>query len=184
MSLINAALLAKVYGCLPDRAAVWAPHIAAACDTFDINTPKRVAAFLAQIGHESGRLRYAREIWGPTPAQTRYEGRADLGNTKPGDGKRYMGRGLIQTTGRFNYAKTRDGLAKFCAVPDFELYPQELESAQWAAMSAGWYWKTKGLNELADAGSFETITKRINGGLNGIADRLAIHSVAQNAMLA
>ncbi len=76
-----------------------------------INTPARAAAFLAQVGHESGQLRYLREIWGPTPAQVRYEGRADLGNAQPGDGKRFMGRGLIQITGRKNYADCGAALA-------------------------------------------------------------------------
>ena len=71
---------------------------------FQIIGIKRVAAFIAQIGHESGQLVYAREIWGPTPAQAKYEGRKDLGNTVPGDGFKYRGRGLIQITGRANYA--------------------------------------------------------------------------------
>jgi len=66
-----------------------------ACKQYDISTPKRIAAFLAQIAHESGMFRYSREIWGPTPAQIRYEGRRNLGNTQSGDGKRYMGRSLV-----------------------------------------------------------------------------------------
>jgi putative chitinase len=80
------------------RAAQWVPSLQAACDRYEINTPLRVAAFLAQVGHDSMGLSCVREIWGPTPAQTHYEGRGDLGNTELGDGKRFMGRGLIQIT--------------------------------------------------------------------------------------
>lgn len=172
-------------GCNAVRAALWLAHIQAACDDFEINTPQRLAAFLAQIGHESGRLAYVREIWGPAqvPAQARYEGRADLGNTQPGDGKRFMGRGLIQTTGRANYAATRDGLREFVAnVPDFEVNPTALELSQWAALSAAWYWHSRGLNKLADAGDFFTITRKINGGTNGMADRLMLWECAKEVL--
>lgn len=103
MSDITANQLAKCLGIPLDRAQVWAHPLNAAMQRYGIDTKARQAAFLAQIGHESGRLRYVRELWGPTPAQRRYEGRKDLGNTQPGDGKRFMGRGLIQVTGRANY---------------------------------------------------------------------------------
>lgn len=170
-------------GCTQGRAEAWLPHIAPACEVFGITTPERLAAFLAQVGHESGRLAYVREIWGPTPAQARYEGRADLGNTKPGDGKRYMGRGLIQTTGRANYRATRDGLAQYLPhVPDFEAVPALLERADMAAMSAAWFWHSRGLNALADAGDFLKITRRINGGTNGLADRQALYAAAQEVL--
>lgn len=171
-------------GCSAIRAASWLAPIQRACDHFEINTPTRLAAFLAQIGHESGRLVYVREIWGPTPAQARYEGRADLGNTQPGDGKRYMGRGLIQTTGRANYAATRDGLrATHQGVPDFIEAPAMLELPDWAALSAAWYWCSRGLNPLADAGDFMRITRKINGGTNGMADRLILWDRAKEALL-
>lgn len=170
-------------GCTRERAEAWLPLIQQACEIFGINTPQRIAAFLAQIGHESGRLAYVREIWGPTPAQARYEGRADLGNTQPGDGKRYMGRGLIQTTGRANYRATRDGLAQYLPhVPDFEAVPALLERADMAAMSAAWFWHSRGLNALADVGDFLKITRRINGGTNGLADRQALHEAARAAL--
>lgn len=132
---------------------------------FDINTPVRVAAFLAQIGHESGSLRYVREI----ATGEAYEGRKDLGNTTPGDGKRFKGRGLIQITGRTNY----DALSRALNY-DFLLRPEMLEYPGAAAMSAGWFWKRTGLNELADENteeSFKRITKKINGGYNGLEDR-------------
>lgn len=163
--------LTAAIGCSADRAETYAPHIEETCERFGINTPARLAAFLAQIGHESGALRYTSEIWGPTPAQARYEGRADLGNTQPGDGPRFRGHGLIQTTGRYNHAKTRDALASL-GCPDFEASSDALAEPRWASLSAGWYWQSHGCNELADAGAFEAITRKINGGINGLADRI------------
>ena len=183
MMTVTADILRAALSCSSQRAASWAPHIQRACDIFAINTPARVAAFLAQIGHESGRLQFSREIWGPTPAQVRYEGRKDLGNTQPGDGRRFSGRGLIQTTGRDNYRTTRDGLRKFVqSAPDFEADPARLEEPQWAALSAAWYWHSRGLNALADAGDFRRITVRINGGTNGMADRLALWAKAKDVL--
>ena len=132
---------------------------------------KRVAAFVAQIGHESGQLKYVKEIWGPTKAQAKYEGRADLGNTVAGDGSRYRGRGLIQITGRSNYAECGEALGL-----DLVNHPELLERPQHACMSAAWFWATKGLNTLADAGQFDKITQRINGGQNGAADRQALYA--------
>lgn len=183
MDLLTTDTLIAGTGCTSDRAEVWLEHVQRACATFAIDTAERLAAFLAQIGHESGRLRYVREIWGPTPAQARYEGRADLGNTEPGDGKRFLGRGLIQTTGRANYRATRDGLAQFLPhVPDFEANPVMLERPDMAAMSAAWYWHSRGLNALADAGDFIAITRKINGGTNGLEDRQALYSDAREAL--
>ena len=160
-------VLAAALGCSEPVAATWLPHIAAACGRYEITTPQRLAAFLAQIGHESGGLRWVRELWGPTAAQQRYEGRADLGNTQPGDGRRYCGRGLIQVTGRSNYARV--GLVLGV---DFVSNPEALEQPQWAALSAAEYWACHGCNELADRGDFAAITRKINGGLNGQADRV------------
>lgn len=172
--------LATATGAPTAKATAWLAHIQETIDTFQINTPARAAAFLAQIGHESGYLLYNKEIWGPTAAQLRYEGRKDLGNTRPGDGSRYRGRGLVQMTGRANYAKTRDELRKnFPDAPDFEATPEKLEEPKWAALSAGLYWHVKNLNALADAGKFELVTRRINGGLNGQADRLRLHALAK-----
>ena len=163
--------LAAAVGCTKALADLYAAPLAETCDRYGINTPERLAAFLAQIGHESGSFRYSTELWGPTPAQSRYEGRKDLGNTQPGDGSKFRGHGLIQTTGRYNHAKTRDALAEF-GCPDFEAEPERLAEPRWAALSAGWYWQSHGCNELADAGNFEAITRKINGGLNGQDDRV------------
>lgn len=167
-------LLRDATGCSDEAAARFAEPLAVACASYGIDTLERLAMFLAQIGHESGSLRYTSELWGPTQAQRRYEGRADLGNTRPGDGSRFRGHGLIQTTGRANHARVRDRLReRFHGAPDFEAEPERLTEPQWAALSAADYWDDRGLNALADAGDFERITRRINGGLNGHADRVA-----------
>jgi putative chitinase len=181
--ILAPALLRAATGCTAEAAERFAPHLDEACRAYGIDTFARYVAFLAQIGHESGSLRHVREIWGPTPAQQRYEGRADLGNVYPGDGQRYMGRGLIQTTGRHNYRAVRDRLrTRGQDAPDFERDPDSLESPKWAAWSAADYWDWRGLNALADRGDFEQITRRINGGLNGHADRLRRLQVAREAL--
>lgn len=155
------------------KAGVFVPVLNTAMLRYQIVGAKRVAAFVAQIGHESGQLVYVREIWGPTPAQAKYEGRADLGNTQPGDGSKFRGRGLIQITGRANYKACGEAL-------DMDLInqPELLEKPQHACMSAAWFWASRGLNTLADEGKFDTITRRINGGLNGLADRQALYARA------
>lgn len=128
-----------------------------------------LAQFLAQVMHESGGLRYVREIWGPTKAQRGYEGRADLGNVKPGDGKRFMGRDVIQVTGRANYR----ALSKWAGF-DFEAKPEALESPEWLGIGAIWYFLTarKDLIKYCREGNIEMVTRRVNGGLNGYQDRL------------
>ena len=155
------------------KAGVFVPVLNTAMLRYQIVGAKRVAAFVAQIGHESGQLVYVREIWGPTPAQAKYEGRKDLGNTVPGDGFKYRGRGLIQITGRANYAECGEALGL-----DLINCPELLEKPQHACMSAAWFWASRGLSTLADAGSFSKITSRINGGQNGAADRQALHARA------
>ena len=161
-------------------AGVFVPLLNTAMVRYQIIDPKRVAAFIAQIGHESGQLKYVKEIWGPTAAQARYEGRKDLGNTQPGDGSRYRGHGFIQTTGRANHVAVRDRLRQRLSVevPDFEEHPEALAELPWACLSAADYWDMRKLNALADAGDFVAITRRINGGTNGLADRQALHHAA------
>ena len=154
-------------------AGVFVPVLNAAMGHYQIVGTKRVAAFIAQIGHESGQLKYVKEIWGPTAAQTKYEGRKDLGNTVAGDGSKYRGRGLIQITGRANYMACGEALGL-----DLIKQPELLEKPQHACMSAAWFWATKGLNTLADADQFDKITRRINGGQNGAADRQALYARA------
>lgn len=154
-------------------AGVFVPLLNTAMVRYQIIGQKRIAAFIAQIGHESGQFKYVKEIWGPTAAQARYEGRKDLGNTVAGDGSKYRGRGLIQITGRANYMACGEGLGL-----DLIKQPELLEKPQHACMSAAWFWATKGLNTLADAGQFDKITRRINGGQNGAADRQALYARA------
>jgi predicted chitinase len=172
----------RAVGASQSRAEEILEPLRAACALYDITTPARVAAFLAQLGHESAGFRFTSEIWGPTPAQQRYEGRRDLGNTEPGDGSRFRGRGFIQTTGRANYQLVRDRLRERLSidVPDFEAEPEQLAELQWACLSAADYWDMRGLNALADAGEFDRISKAINLGNpnssrvpNGQADRRA-----------
>lgn len=130
---------------------------------FNINTPARMAAFMAQVAHESSELRYTAEL----SSGVEYEHRKDLGNIKAGDGAFYKGRGLLQITGRANYQKCGAAL-----VLNLLINPYQLEAPVGAARSAGWFWSERNLNALADINKFGMITLRINGGYNGIDQRL------------
>lgn len=163
-----------------------------AVERFEINTAKRLAEFLPQLAHESAQFKYMREL----ADGSAYEGRLDLGNTEPGDGKRFRGRGPIQITGRKNV-----GLCSMALFGDNRLLenPELLESPQVGCASAGWFWvegaglnlsrqaRSYGvpagcnLNDLADAGDFEGITLAINGGRNGIEDRMKYRVYAVTA---
>lgn len=132
---------------------------------YGINTPLRTAHFLAQLHHESGGFKYLKEL-GNDAYFLKYEGRKDLGNTKAGDGAKFKGRGYIQITGRANYTE----LSKELNI-DFVNNPQLLEQEANAVISALWFWDKKKLNIFADEDNISTITKRINGGFNGIEDR-------------
>jgi putative chitinase len=155
------------------RAEFYLDHLQSAMDEFDIDTPQRQAAFLAQIAHESGSLNYVKEL----ADGSAYEGRKDLGNVHPGDGVRFKGRGLIQITGRSNY---RDcGIALGTDLVDC---PERLETPELACRSAAWFWKSRGLNELADKGDFKLITKRINGGYTHYKERMAYFARAQQVL--
>lgn len=149
------------------RAQKWAPALTKAMTGGQINTRLRIAAFLAQIGHESGSLVYSKELGGASYF-AKYDGRKDLGNTQPGDGAKFAGRGLIQVTGRANYLAASKAL-----FGDDRLLknPELLEQPEWAAESAVWFWSSRNLNALADADRFTDLTKRINGGTNGLEDR-------------
>lgn len=166
--------LAKAMNIPLSRAQKWAPALTAAMEEEKINTRLRQAAFLAQIGHESGSLVYVKELGGPSYF-AKYDGRKDLGNTQPGDGAKFCGRGLIQVTGRANYRTASQVL-----FGDERLLfsPELLEKPEWAAKSAVWFWSTRNLNELADADRFTDLTKKINGGTNGIEDRKARYRLA------
>ena len=170
-------------------------HLSAAIDEYEINTATRVQAFLAQLAEESGELRYARELWGPTPQQARYErvftaewSKDDptnrlafrLGNEEAGDGHRFLGRGLIQITGRFNYGECSKAL--FGGPHFLWAHPETLESPQAACRSAAWYWASHRCNEAADAGDFELVTRRVNGGLTHYDRRCVYWQRAKEAI--
>jgi putative chitinase len=171
----------------------WLEPLKETFEKYEINTPRRQACFLGQCMHESGGFKFLKEnlnysakglvaTW-PSRfpneeyaeeyarkperiANKVYSGR--MGNTEDGDGAKYIGRGLIQLTGKDNYKAVTEALGE-----DLLANPQLLEEPRYAALSAGWFWNKKGLNALADANDIETMTKRINGGSIGIADRKA-----------
>jgi putative chitinase len=129
-----------------------------------MESPLRLAHFMAQLVHESGTFRYMEEI----ASGQAYEGRADLGNTQPGDGKRYKGRGPIQITGRANYRRFGRKIGI-----DIENAPEIAANPSIGLHLALEYWRDRKLNDLADRDDVEGITRRINGGLNGFDDRKA-----------
>jgi len=130
-----------------------------------LTTPLRKAHFLAQIQHESGNFKYTKEL-GNDAYFKKYEGRKDLGNIHAGDGLKFKGRGFIQITGRANYTE----LSKDLGI-DFVTNPQLLEQEANAIISALWFWNKRNLNALADKNDSKAITKKINGGYNGLAER-------------
>lgn len=181
------------------RLALFLDPLNAMFGEFAIDNPERQSAFLAQVAHESNGFLWMREIWGPSPAQKAYEPPSrkamDLGNSQTGDGFRYRGRGLIQITGRANYAACGEAID----LP-LERSPELLEIPEHAVRSAGWFWTVGAgqrlsvaarmygvpvgvnLNELADRGDFRGITFAVNGGLNGQEDRLATWEAAKTAI--
>jgi putative chitinase len=174
---VSAVTLAQLVAIMPlahTRAVAFLAPLNAAMVEFGITTPARQASFLSQVGHESGQLRYVREL----ASGQAYEGRVDLGNVQPGDGVRFRGRGLLQVTGRANYAACGKALSL-----DLLAQPELLEHAVNACRSAGWFWQTRGLNALADAGDQVKVTRRINGGTNGLAERLALYLAARKVLL-
>lgn len=183
--------------CLPEASDQAIANFTQAIDDtlqeFDISTPQRIAAFLAQVGHESGSLKFIKENLNYsaqgltktfpkyfTPelanqyqrnpeaiANRVYANRMGNGPEESGDGWAFRGRGLIQVTGRTNYQACGDFLGV-----DLISDPSYLESPEGAARSAGWYWTSRNLNALADVGDMKQITKKINGGFIGLEDRM------------
>jgi putative chitinase len=171
----------------------WLEPLLETFEKYEINTPSRQACFIGQCMHESGGFKFLKEnlnysakgLVATWPSRFPNEEYADeyarkperiankvysgrMGNTEDGDGAKYIGRGLIQLTGKDNYKAVTEALGI-----DLVANPQLLEEPRYAALSAGWFWNKKGLNALADASDIETMTKRINGGSIGIADRKA-----------
>lgn len=183
--------------CLPEanplNIELFVEPLSNTCAEFDISTPERMAAFIAQCGHESGNLKYVKENLNysaqgllktfpkyfdggnvgrydrnPEAIANRvYANRMGNGPEESGDGWRFRGRGLIQLTGRVNYEKCGAGLNI-----DLMADPTYLETPEGAARSAGWFWYVNRLNTLADAGDIKTMTKKINGGYIGLDDRI------------
>lgn len=191
-TILTSKKLAAIYQISQANADKWFPHIDAALDKFSINSRLRISAFLAQIGHESAKLTavsenlnysasgltttFGKYFDAPTAtdyarqperiANRVYANRLGNGNEASGDGWRYRGRGLVQVTGKENYGACSKGIGKNGVEnPDLLTEPAD------AALSAGWFWNSKGLNNYADRSEFDTITRRVNGGLNGKADR-------------
>lgn len=185
---LNASIVAAGCGATVLHAAQWVAPLQTACDRFEINTPLRLAAFMATVGVESGRLVWVRELWGPTPAQALYEPpsqkASQLGNTEPGDGRRFCGRGCIQVTGRSNYAACGKALGL-----DLIAHPELLEQPANAALSAAWFWSTHRINALTDDGNFLAVSRAVNLGNpnskampNGYSERLALYGAAKKAL--
>ena len=200
---LTTSILQAGTGCTAARAAQWLPHLQAACDKFQINTRNRLACFLATIGVESAalsavveNLNYSAQgllaTWpsrftATTAAACARNPQAianivycnRMGNGAPasGDGWTFRGRGLIQITGRDNYRTCGLNLSL-----DLETSPDLLESPANAALSAAWYWTSNGCNPLADGGDMTAVTRKVNGGTNGLAQRLALHAAALKAI--
>lgn len=183
---LNSTIVAAGCGSTQLRAAQWVAPLQAACDRFGINEPLDVAAFLATVGVESGRLVWLAELWGPTPQQTLYEPpskkASGLGNTQAGDGARFKGRGLIQITGRHNYQLCGVGLSL-----DLIAHPELLEQPNDAALSAGWFWHSNRLSALA--GDFLAASRAVNLGSphakaipNSYSERLALYGAAKKSL--
>lgn len=181
-------------GCTPARASIMAISAEEALTLYDMTTVNRVGMFLANVGHETGNLRYTTELWGPTSAQEGYDTRSDLGNRILGDGYRYRGRGWFQTTGRYNYgALTKRLRTRFpmMEIPDFEAVPDMLARSEWGALSACDYWAMVGCNRYADSGDFDGVCDLINrgrktpreGDANGFKDRAKLWAAARPALI-
>ena len=155
------------------KAAIYLPYLNAAMEEFGISTPAQRAMFLAQLAHESMDLVYFEEI----ADGSAYEGRADLGNTQPGDGRRYKGRGPIQLTGRANYRTTGRALG----LP-LEDRPELAADPSVGFRVAGHYWRSRNLGPLADAGDLVAVTRKINGGTNGLEDRARRYTLARQVL--
>lgn len=165
--MIESATLRMIMSNAPTATLdAYAPLLSVAMREASINTVTRGAAFVAQLAHESAEFRYMEEI----ADGSAYEGRQDLGNVRPGDGRRFKGRGPIQVTGRSNYRAAGQALAL-----DLEEHPEMASLPSVGFRIAAWYWSMRGLNRLADACDFRSITKAINGGYNGLAERIVYY---------
>lgn len=194
---LDVSLLMACTGCTALLAEKYLDSFNEVLPLYELNTVNRAGMFLANVGHESMQLRYREELWGdpPTPAQSRYDTRKDLGNLYLGDGFKYRGRGWLQTTGRGNYqALTRRlrGHWPNMQVPDFVAEPDMLAQPEWACLSAGDFWDMQRISSrAADADNFDAACDLINlghvtaslGDSNGYKQRLALWMQAKPALL-
>jgi putative chitinase len=172
--MISREQFARLFpGLTPSKQEPYKEALVAAMEEYGITSSQRIAAFLAQIGHETAGLHYLQELGGEEYFK-RYDGRKDLGNAIPGDGARFHGRGMIQLTGRANYREF-GGLLGL----DLEGNPDQAAEPEVGARIAALFWDSRGCNELADADRFEAITRKINGGVNGLQDRLRRWEIAR-----
>ena len=162
-TLVTKAQLEAIMPNARGRVGVYLRPLNDAMREFGITSKAALAAFLANIAHESGEFKYVEEL----ASGDLYEGNQKLGNTEPGDGRRFKGRGLIQVTGRYNYAQCGRDLGL-----DLVNDPELLEQPVNACRSACWFWFKHSLGELAERGQFKTVVRRINGGTNGLQERL------------
>ncbi len=169
MNIISIDVLRQIMPLIGARAEAFVQPLNDSMEIFEINTPLRQAAFLAQLAHESGEFRYMRELASGEAYDTGPLAKR-LGNTPEadGDGQKYKGRGPIQITGHDNYYRCSMAIYGDDRLLD---QPELLEQPFDGCMAAAWFWSSNGLNELADQQEFRTITKRINGGYNGYAER-------------
>ncbi|MCY1003712.1 hypothetical protein OWM54_41870 [Myxococcus sp. MISCRS1] len=159
----------------PQRVA-YLPHLNEALERWDITSYARVTQFLAQVLFESDQFTRLVEA-GDVSA---YEGRDALGNSQAGDAERYKGRGAIQLTGRYNYTQAAKALGE-----PLDTRPELVATPEYAFATAGWFWRrgsSTDLNVPADAGDLDLITRRINGGTNGLEHRRSYLAKAQAAL--
>jgi len=211
--ILTTQQLQSTTGCSKDRAILFLPFLQGSMKAYGITSPRRIAGFLSQIAHESGRLETLEESlnysvdalikmfgrhriseadarrFGRAPGQKANQeaiantiyggewGRKNLGNFVNGDGWRFRGRGLKQLTGRSNYDRCGAAIGE-----DLLSYPDRLLLPVNAALSAGWFWKTNGLNEIADRGDVREMTRVINGGANGLPERTALFGKAMEVL--
>ncbi len=159
--------------------AAFGPLLPDFLSRFEVTTPLRIVHFLAQVAHESDGFCAVEEY----ASGAAYEGRSDLGNTLPGDGKRYKGRSLIQLTGRSNYRAFTKWVQYYVPdAPDFEAKPELVATWPWAAWAVFYYWDTRTLNIYADRDDLVGLTKKVNGGTNGLSDRAAYLAKAKDIL--
>ena len=174
MLTLTTAQLSRIWRYAPvARINAQLPYLSASLVRADITTPPRACMYLAQLGHECAEGRYLEEL----ASGAAYEGRKDLGNTQPGDGRRFKGRGAIQLTGRANYAAAGADLGL-----ELVTHPELAATLPHAFELAAWFWRKHALNTFGDSCDVETCTRRINGGRNGLAERLAYYERAREVL--